>query len=87
MTTKTAIFNIKRNYFRKPSTRYSFETAQEYGLSGIENHHLTLEGLLAKMREWNRVEGGVEEYIYDITNKEIVKLGGKMPAEIRRIKN
>ena len=78
----TTAFDI---YFKEPSDDLK-EGFSTYGLCGIENHHLTLIGLIEKMYEWDENEHGVEAYIYDETKKDIEKLGGEMPKSIRRIK-
>jgi hypothetical protein len=77
---------IKKEYFIDKSNNSLIKHAKEYGLCSIENHHLTAEGLIAKMYEWDESEHGVEKYIYDLTKKDLKKLGAEMPKDIRRIK-
>jgi hypothetical protein len=70
------------NYFLNTRVR---QKAEEGGLMDVEDEDLTVEGLIAKMREWQESEGGVEAYIYDQTKKRLQRSGKKMPSEIKRI--
>ena len=78
--------NLNPNHFKDTDVYEEYNVANE-GLVGIENHHLTKKGLIAKMRVWDESEHGVEAFIYDITETEIKKLGGTMPNDIRRIED
>lgn len=71
------------NYFVDNDKRV-VEKAELFSLTSIENFELTLEGLIAKMVVWDEQYHGVEEYIYDITKKDIEEAGGTMPNDIRR---
>jgi len=59
--------------------------AEESGLIDTENENLTVDGLIAKMREWNESEHGVSAGVYDTTKKQIEDGGGKMPEDIKRL--
>jgi len=74
------------SFFRDKDNKAAREFAEEYGLEATENHHLTAEGLIAKMYEWNESEHEVEAYVYDLTKKELESMGYKMPKDIRRVK-
>ena len=71
-------------YFLRPS-KFLVQKAQEYGLDDIENEDLSIAGLQEKMRVWDEKEHGVEAYIYDMTAKELIARGSKMPDDIRRL--
>jgi len=58
--------------------------ANLFGLTDIENEDLTTAGLIAKMREWQKKYGGVDDYVYDLTAKDLQARGSKMPMEISR---
>jgi len=70
-------------YFKNPNPDI-IKKAEYYGLVDIENENLTPEGLIQKMIEWDEGEHGVEEYIYDMTKKDLERQGYKMPDYIRR---
>ena len=71
------------NYFLRKEV---IPKANRWGLTSIENEDLTLDGLIAKMKEWNKEHNGVEAYIYDMTEKELKRRGSKMPRNIKRVK-
>ena len=64
------------NYFKNKSVK---SKANQIGLIGIENNDLTVQGLVAKAKEWDETEGGIEKYIYNLLKRDIEKKGGKMP--------
>jgi len=75
-------------YFASPKNclKSLLEDYDEFGITAIENHHLSPVGLIKKMLVWDEAEHGVEAYIYDLTKKELERLGFHIPKEIRRIK-
>jgi len=58
--------------------------ANRFGLTDIENDDLTTAGIIAKMKEWQKQYGGIDEYVYELTVKELKARGSKMPTEIKR---
>ncbi|MDO8302264.1 MAG: hypothetical protein Q7T18_03390 [Sedimentisphaerales bacterium] len=71
------------NFFLR---RDVIKKANLFGLTSIENFDLTLKGLIAKMKEWQKEHNGVEAYVYDLTEKELKRRGSKMPKHIKRVK-
>ena len=69
------------NYFKSSSAR---SRANQSGLMDVENEDLTAPGLVAKLEEWQKEEGGVDGYVYDETAKALMKLGLRMPPGIKR---
>ena len=76
--------DINKSYFIDPNPDI-IKKAETYGLMDIENEDLTPEGLIQKMIIWDEGEHGVEEYVYDITKRQLEDQGYKMPDDIRRI--
>lgn len=81
---KQIVASYPNTYFKDSNNKDLLERASIYGLMDVENHDLTVEGLLAKMKEWNDAFGGVEAYVYDTTKKDLENMGSGMPIEIRR---
>jgi len=67
--------------------RKVIQKANRFGLTDIENGYLTTAGLIAKMKEWQKKYGGVDKYVYDLTEKDLQERGSKMPKEIRFLRN
>ncbi len=74
--------NYPINFFKHSSHKF---IADSESLVTIENENLTLKGLIAKAYEWDEQYHGVELYIYNLLKKDIEKLGGKMPKDIRKL--
>jgi hypothetical protein len=68
-------------YFNNSGAR---SRANRTGLIDVENNDLTAPGLIAKLEEWQRLEGGVDGYVYDETAKALRMLGLRMPPGIQR---
>ena len=75
--------NYSPDYFLRKEV---IKKANLFGLTSIENFDLTLKGLIAKIKEWNKENNGVEAYIFDMTEKELKRRGSKMPSNIKRVK-
>jgi len=69
-------------YFTRPDVKVGYG---QYGLLDIENSDLTGEGLLAKMDEWKRAEGGVPEYVWNDMVPAMQKKGVRPPNGTRKI--
>ena len=74
--------SYSNDLFKNKSTK---SKANFGGLMSIENEDLTLKGLIAKAKEWDEAEHGIDRYTYDMLKKDIIKHGGKMP-NVRRLK-
>jgi len=57
------------------------------GLVSVENYFLTPEGLIAKMREWQESEHGVEAWAYDLMKKDLERKGYDVPKDIVRVED
>jgi len=70
------------NYFKNKNAK---RKADMEGLVDVENGDLTLDGLVAKAKEWNETEHGIDADAYDDLKKDMAKKGGKIPANIKRL--
>lgn len=78
---------VLKTYPRKLFCKETVDTrCLGYDLTAIENHMLSAAGILVKMEEWQRKEGGVDSYIYDRTASDLKEHGVKMPKHIKRKK-
>jgi len=78
---KELVASYPSNYFKSSSAR---SRANQSGLMDVENEDLTAPGLVAKLEEWQKEEGGVDGYVYDETAKALMKLGLRIPPGIKR---
>jgi hypothetical protein len=78
---KELVASYPSSYFKSSGAR---SRANQSGLMDVENEDLTAPGLIAKLEEWQKEEGGVEGYVYDQTARALRGLGLRMPPGIKR---
>jgi hypothetical protein len=71
----------EKSYFKNPGVEAD---AEEEDLRSIKNDDLTGEGIIAKMKETQEEEGGVDADVYDQSKKDLESMGLEMPKDIKR---